>query len=123
MATEGLAPEQVLRARPTANRAVREERTATGVVLFVAIARPAWLRAASWFLPLRSERGFALDQIGEEVWHACDGSHSLEAVVDEFAARHRLRFHEARVLVAQFLKTLTERNLVALVVPVEERAG
>ena len=112
-----LAPQRVLSALPTQNSAVRVESTATGVVLFVPVARPAWLRAIAWALPLRREKGFALDALGREVWLACDGSHSFEAIVDAFAARHQLRFHEARAMVAEFVRTLSERNLVALVVP------
>jgi hypothetical protein len=118
MGTEGaLDPERVLDTRPTRNVAVRVEKAGAGVVLFVPVARPTWLRALSLALPLRREKGFALDQLGQEVWLACDGSRSFEVIVDEFAARHQLRFHEARAMVAQFLKTLTERKLVALVVP------
>ena len=112
-----LDPARVLRTKPTQNRAVRVENAASGAVLFVPTARPAWLRALSWALPLRREKGFALDSLGTEVWLACDGSRSFEVIVVEFAARHQLRFHEARAMVAEFVRTLSERNLVALVVP------
>ena len=116
-AEAALDAERVLSTRPTQNSAVRAENTAGGVMLFVPLARPAWLRALSIALPLRREKGFALDALGQEVWLACDGSRSFENIVVEFAARHRLRFHEARAMVAQFIRTLSERNLVALVVP------
>ena len=112
-----LLPARVLSAKPTRNSAVRVQSTTGGVVLFVPVARPAWLRVLSWALPLRREKGFALDSLGQEVWLACDGSRSFEAIVLEFAARHQLRFHEARAMVAEFIRTLGERNLVALVVP------
>ena len=114
-----LDPTRVLKTTPMPNAAVRAEKTVTGVVLFVPVARPAWLRAVSFLLPLRNEKGFALDQLGLEVWLACDGARSFETIVLEFAARHQLRFHEARAMVAQFLRTLAQRNLVALVVPEE----
>ena len=107
----------MLSTRPTQNSAVRAEPTATGVVLYVPVARPKWLRAVGWALPLRREKGFALDALGQEVWLACDGSRSFEEIVTTFAERHQLRFHEARALVATFVRTLSERNLVALVVP------
>jgi hypothetical protein len=114
-------PMRVLNTTPTQNSAVRVEKTSAGVLLFVPVARPAWLRALSLALPLRREKGFALDQLGQEVWLACDGSRSFGTIVDDFAQRHQLRFHEARAMVAQFLRTLTERNLVALLVPEEAR--
>ncbi|HEX3774183.1 MAG TPA: PqqD family protein [Polyangiaceae bacterium] len=109
----------VLDSRPTQNVAVRVANNESGVVLFVPIARPGWLRALSWLLPLRREKGFALDALGREVWLACDGARSFEKIVLEFAERHQLRFHEARAMVSSFLKTLSERNLVALVVAKE----
>ena len=118
-AERALEPERVLSTKPTQNSAVRVESTASGVVLFVPVARPKWLRGLSVALPLRREKGFALDALGRDVWQACDGSRSFEAITLEFAARHQLRFHEARAMVAQFLRTLSERNLVALVVPDE----
>jgi hypothetical protein len=117
-----LEQSRVLSTTPTQTRAVRVQATAKGVLLFVPVARPAWLRALAWALPLRREKGFALDALGKEVWLACDGSRSFEAIVVEFAERHQLRFHEARALVAQFVRTLSERKLVALVVPLEARS-
>jgi len=56
-----------------------------------------------------------LDALGRQVFVACDGSRTTEQIVEEFAERHRLRFHEARLSVLTFLRSLVERNLVALV--------
>lgn len=106
--------ERLLDAVPSHNQAVRVETRRGSTLLFVPIRRPAWYRAFAFFLPLRSERGFALDQLGEEVWRACDGSRTLEEIVQEFAERHRLRFHEARLSVLEFLRVLAERKLVAV---------
>jgi hypothetical protein len=120
MAAEAqLDAQRVLSTRPTRNAAVRVAASASGVTLFVPVARPTWLRVLSLALPLRREKGFALDALGREVWFACDGSRSFEQIVSEFAERHQLRFHEARAMVAQFLRTLSERKLIALVVPGE----
>ncbi|HEV8244344.1 MAG TPA: PqqD family protein [Polyangiaceae bacterium] len=112
--------EAILAAIPTANRAVRVEQRAHGAVLFVPLRQRAWTKLARLILPLRPERGYALDRLGEEVWSACDGKRTLEAVVDEFARRHELSFHEARLCVMQFVRMLSERNLLALVVPKPE---
>lgn len=118
MSAPKIEPERLLDAVPTANRAVRIERRGQSVVLFVPIQPSFWTGPPfSWFLPFRKERGFALDALGQEVFSACDGRRTLEEIVEAFAARHRIRFHEARVSVTQFLRTLSERNLVALIVP------
>jgi hypothetical protein len=112
-----LEPERLLDAVPAANRAVRVERRGSSVVLFVPIQQSFWTGPPfSWFLPFRKERGFALDALGEEVFSACDGQRTLEQIIERFAERHRLRFHEARVSVMQFVRMLSERKLVALIV-------
>ena len=52
------------------------------------------------------------------MWLACDGELRLEQIVEQFADRHQLKFHEARLCIVAFLRSLAERNLLALVVPV-----
>ncbi|MEM9914997.1 MAG: PqqD family protein [Planctomycetota bacterium] len=107
---------QLLAAVPTRNAAVREEQRGEALVLFVPIRRRWWLRGPlSWCLPLRGEKGVALDALGQEVWRACDGQRDLEALVEAFAQRHRLGFHEARLTVMRFLRMLAQRNLLVLV--------
>ncbi len=108
----------LLDAVPTPNAAVRAERRGAAIVLWVPLQRRWWNRGVfRWLWPLREEKGYALDRLGQEVWEACDGARPLERIVEDFARRHRLRFHEARVAVLTFLRTLVERRLVALVGP------
>lgn len=107
---------QTLAARPTPNRAVRVERRGAALVLFVPLRRPWWLRGpVAWLLPLRSEKAVALDALGQEVWRACDGKRDLESLVEDFAARHRLGFHEARLTVMRFLQMLAQRKMLVLI--------
>jgi hypothetical protein len=68
----------------------------------------------TWLLPLSRERVVALDAVGREVWQACDGQRTVEEIVEEFAARHRLSFHAARLSVLQFLQQLTRRGIVVM---------
>jgi hypothetical protein len=70
-----------------------------------------------WLLPFRKEKGIELDELGSEVFAECDGERCLEEIVERFAERHRVRFHEARQSVVQFLSLLFERKLVTLRVP------
>lgn len=110
--------DQLLDAVPMHNRAVRVEPHGATVTLWVPIRQRWWMRGPlSWLLPFRSEKGVALDVIGSEVWSSCDGDRSVEDIVAGFAERHRLRFHEARSSVTQFLKSLVERRLVVLALP------
>lgn len=116
--SEERAEEALLDAWPAANGAVRAEHRGDALVLWVPIHRPWWLRGPlSWLLPLRREKGIALDELGREVWNACDGNRRLEDIIESFAERHQIRFHEARLCVLAFLRSLMERNLVVLAVP------
>ncbi len=106
----------VLDAIPVANAALRIERQGEGLMLWVPL-RPRWWMGppVSWVLPFRREKGIALDALGRQVFEACSGKATIERIIEEFAARHQLRFHEARHLVLMFLRMLVERKVVALI--------
>jgi hypothetical protein len=102
---------------PVPNRAVRagREQQDGGQVLRIPLKRRWFMRPPlTWLLPLSRERVVALDAIGREVWQACDGQRTVEEIVEEFAARHRLSFHAARLSVLQFLQQLTRRGIVVM---------
>ena len=103
---------------PVANEAARVEKHGEGLVVYLPI-RPRWWMSPpmSWVLPYRTERGVALDPLGSEVYRAVDGRQTIEQIVVAFAESHRLRFHEARLAVMQFLKMLAQRNIIVLAVP------
>jgi hypothetical protein len=115
--------ERLLTLVPGANRAVREQSLGPSLVLWVPIRRRWWTHALGWFLPLRSEKGIALDRVGSQVWRLCDGRRDVERIIEAFAEEHRLRFHESRVSVLAFLKSLVARNLLVLAAPPEAAAG
>ena len=113
-----LSHTQLLGAVPTPNTAVRCEAQGDSVLLWVPLQQRWWLqRTFGWLLPVRREKGISLDRVGSEVWRACDGELTVEEIVAAFAARHQLRFHEARAAVSEFLGSLVTRNLLVLVVP------
>ena len=115
-----LARAELLDTIPTRNAAVRTERRGKALILWIPIRRRWWTRGLfGWLLPFRKEKGIALDALGQEVRSACDGDRRVEEIIEDFADRHTLRFHEARSSVTQFLRSLVERRLVALVVPGE----
>jgi hydroxyacyl-ACP dehydratase HTD2-like protein with hotdog domain len=111
---------RLLDAVPRRNDAVRVEPRGAGLLLWVPLQRRWWTRGVfEWLLPLRKEKGIELDALGREVWEACDGQTTLEAIVESFAQHHRLRFHEARLSVGAFLALLLERRLMVMEVPSE----
>jgi hypothetical protein len=44
----------------------------------------------------------------------CDGSKSIETIIDEFAEQYSLTFHESRVLITGFIKMLVQRGALAM---------
>jgi hypothetical protein len=84
----------------------------------VANRRPQYLvPPLSWIVPFHPERRLVLDRLGTEVWTLSDGRHTVEQIVDLFAEGHKLTFHEARVAVTGYLKTLIERGVLAIAMP------
>lgn len=110
---------------PVKNREVEVERNdENGTVLRVPM-RKGWYRRPplTWVLPLSTYRRVQLDGLGKDVWEACDGRRSVEAIVDDFADRFKLTFHESRLTVTNFLRDLSRRALIALVQYREDGAG
>ncbi len=110
---------QMLDAVPTRNVRVAVERHGPEMLLRIPVA-PRWYltNPLSWaLLPQKKERKIALDAVGREIWDACDGRNTVEQIAEVFAQRHRLRFHAARLSVSAFLRDLTERGAVVIVVP------
>jgi hypothetical protein len=117
-------PSKLLFTKPIVNRAVRIEHHGETLLLYVPIRRRWWMSGPlGWLLPFRRERGIALDLLGRQVWEACDGHQTLERIIEQFAVRHRLRFHEARVSVMQFVRSLVERDLLVLALPEQAEAS
>jgi len=69
----------------------------------------------NWVIRPRLERTIVLDRLGMEVWDLCDGTQTVEDVIDKFSLRQRLSFHEARVAVTGYIKTLVQRGALAIV--------
>lgn len=107
----------MLEARPVRNAAAATTaRDDDALSIAVRTRKPSWLVAPlSWIVPLRPTRAVHLDRLGTQVWRLCDGERTVEQVVDAFAERHSLTFHEARVAVTGYLSSLVQRGAMAIV--------
>jgi hypothetical protein len=112
-----ISPERPLRAVVCVNQAAETTDRPDGTCLvMIPIRRPRWLvPPISWMLAFSSHRRMELDALGAEVLKLCDGKRSVEEIIENFAAKHKLSFREAQLSVGTFLKQLTQRGLVALV--------
>lgn len=87
-----------------------------GALVSVPIRRPRWMvPPITWLLPFRPERRFELDVLGVSVLNMCDGKKTIEQIVGQFAQNNGLTLREAQVSVLQFLRMLTQRGVIAIV--------
>jgi len=68
----------------------------------------------SWTIRPKKELRFRLDPVGTFIWRLCNGKRNVESIVDAFSREFRLTFHEARIAVTTYLKTLVQRGVVAM---------
>ena len=108
---------RLLEAVPVRNTAARVEQVAPDErCVHVVTARPWFLKIPplSWIVPGKGTRATLLDKLGGEVLDLCDGARSVEEIVDIFAGRHALSFHESRAAVTGYLKSLVQRGILAV---------
>jgi len=105
-----------LRSIPVRNIAARVQGDPeSGVTILIKRQRPRWfVPPVSWIVPFRAERKITLDRIGSRVWGLCDGSRTVETIIDTFAQWYGLSFHEARAAVTGYLKSLVQRGVLAI---------
>ncbi len=107
----------MLNSRPVRNDAAEVNTTEKGLTITVDNKRPWFLfPPISWILRIPKKRSFALDDLGLSVWEWCDGETSVENIAERFAEKNELTFHEARVMVGSYLRLLSRRGAVVIVV-------
>jgi hypothetical protein len=108
----------MLLARPLRNAAAQAEWNAEGTRFEIVVPTRRDRRLISpisWFVRPPKFRTMALDSIGVMVWKMCDGSHTVEAVIERVAEQYRLTFHESRVSVVAFFRGLLERGAIVMI--------
>lgn len=115
---------RMLAAIPRRNAAAEVTEDEDCLRIAVRTTPPRWLVGPlRWLLPVRRGRAVRLDGVGAWVWGLCDGARTVEQVVDTFADRYNLTFHEARVAVTGYLRQLVQRGALAMEMPDEEPRG
>jgi hypothetical protein len=106
----------MLEARPLHNAVARVEKgDGPGMTVHVKTDRPRYMvPPLSWVVPFREERRVCLDRVGTWVWELCDGRRTVEDMIDAFADRYGLTFHEARIAVTGYIRSLVQRGVLAM---------
>jgi CHAD domain-containing protein len=72
---------------------------------------PVTRQMAKW-LKAPTERQVELDEVGGFVWELCDGSHTIDSIVQKTGRQYKMNRREAEVSVTMFLQMLHERNFI-----------
>ncbi len=106
---------RMLEAKAIRNAAASAETRADGTVRVTVRTQPLpWMTGAlRWIIRPKQAKPFTLDRLGAEVWGLCDGRR-VEEMIETFAERHKLTFHEARASVSSYLRSLVQRGIVAV---------
>ena len=112
----------MLQGRPVQNHAAKQEARVDGTLwLTVKKRKPRFLiPPLAWFIRPRLSKRYELDKLGVYVWKLCDGKRRVEDIIDSFAGEFGLSFHEARVAVTGYLKTLVQRGALVIMLNREE---
>lgn len=109
----------MLEAVPLRNTAaVAATRPDGSLSVTVAIQKTWWMvPPITWILQPRKEKEIALDAIGSRILEWCDGQRTVEDIIEIFAREYAFTFHEARVSVTNYLKSLIQRGVLAIEQP------
>ena len=111
--------EQLLVTVPIRNERAEVERLDDDHVVITVPLKKKWFmgRPFTWFMPIRPQRRIELDALGAEVWDLCNNRRNMEQIIETFAQRHQLSFHEARLSVSTFMRSLVERGCIVMAIP------
>jgi len=89
----------------------------TQLALSVPTKRPDYLvPPISWVVRPPKARKVYIDRTAADLWEWCDGKKNVEQVIELFAQKHNLTFHESRVSVTAYLKELLKRGALAVAI-------
>jgi hypothetical protein len=109
---------QATAARPIRNPALAYHKNDEGYVV-VTLPRRQDLtgKALSWVFMVPESRPIVLDEIGTMMWELCDGKHSFSDMAGALAQHYSVTAREAEVSLAEFLRRLGKRGMIAFTLP------
>jgi hypothetical protein len=107
----------LLDAVPHRNEDARSEAMSDGGLFITFRVRVSAFRRApfKWVAkdrPFRYQR--QLDAVGRELWEMMDGRTRMEPIIERFADHHRISFHESRLAIMAFIKSLNSVGAITL---------
>ncbi len=109
---------QATAARPIRNPALAHHVNNEGYVVVTLPRREDTTgKLLSWVFMVPESRPVVLDEIGTMIWGLCDGKHSFADLAAALAERYSITSREAEVSLAEFLRRLGKRGMIAFALP------
>ena len=112
----------MLAAKPVRATAVGEKEVAPGKWNLTFPVTPTRWAGVLLRVPGGMKKTFELDELGKHVWDACDGKSSVRQIIRKLARRYNLNDREAEVATVEFLKTLTNKGLIGMIVEMSKKS-
>ncbi len=107
-------------ARPIRNPALNWHENEEGNVVVILPRRDDTVgKVVAWLFTVPESKPVVLDEIGTMVWKMCDGEHSVHDIAEELVKRYKITMREAEISLAEFLRRLGKRGMVAFALPAE----
>ncbi len=104
-----------LHLRPGRNSLLTWEKRETGELVLSVPTNHHPKRMTKWvskWFRFPEARHVELDEVGGFVWELCDGTHTVEAIVQKTGHEYKMNRREAEVSVTMFLQMLHQRNFI-----------
>lgn len=114
-----IARKSALDCVPVRNPEIREQKNEQGeLCLTYQVRIRPWFQGIVPKFTGRSddiiERKLQLDELGSAVWHTINGKQTVQEIIADFQATHKLHLREAEISVTAFLKELGKRGLIIM---------
>lgn len=114
--------QQALESVPMVNQLITIDHDAEGhVVLHVPRKRTSMVKMIAKLFRLPPYKQIELDELGTYAVELCDGTRSVDEIVDAFADEFQLNRREAEVSMLTYLQTLAKRGIIGFAVEKEDR--
>lgn len=119
-AAPALTRAQATAARPIRNPALSWHETDEGSVVVIIPRRQDLVgKILAWLFMVPESRPVVLDEIGSFVWKLCDGQRSFADIAAALSREYTITMREAEVSLAEFMRRLGRRGMIAFVLPKE----
>ncbi len=117
-----LTKDDIMNSIPLKNESLEYEKNEQGETVVIMKRKFTWwLKILSKLFYLSDRKVITLDELGTEILNMCDGKISFRNMVDRFSERYKLNLKEAETSIMAYLKSLSERKIIAFAIKGKDR--